>query len=315
VVVEGLEAVAAYAVRRLLQMVPVLIGVTLLLFVVLHILPGDPARMATGVRTPSARSLSNLRGRMDTNEPFYRQYFNYMSALFRADLGTSYRSRRPVAAIIGETLPNSLLLATLALFLQMLVSVPAGAVAAIKRNSIFDRGSMLIATLLSATPIFVLGLIFQLIFGVHLRWLPVAGGGTSASLIMPASVMAIIASAYLVRVVRSSLLDILDKDYIIAARANGLSQRRILLIHALKNAAAPIIAVAGVNFGFLIGSAVATEVVFNWPGIGRQLFAAVMERDRPVVIGATLTMVAIFLLVNLLVDVLLAWINPRLRVE
>ena len=303
----------AYALRRLLATAPILFGITLLLFILLQVLPGDPARMATGYRTPAPQALDNIEGRMDIRAPLYRQYFNYISALSRGDLGRSYRTQRPVISIIGETLPNSLVLAMLALLLEMSISIPAGAIAALKRGSLFDRGSIVAATLLGATPIFALGLIFQLVLGVRLRWLPVTGAGSPSSYVMPATVMALVAAAYLTRVVRSSFLDVLAKDYITAARANGLSERRILLVHALKNALAPIVTVAGVHFGFLIGSAVATEVVFNWPGIGRQLFAAVMERDRPVVVGATLVIAALFILVNLLVDILQAWVNPRVR--
>ncbi|MDP1808452.1 MAG: ABC transporter permease [Actinomycetota bacterium] len=305
----------AYCFRRLLAVAPILIGVTLLLFILLQVLPGDPARMLTGYRTPSPQALSNLQGRMGTKASLVGQYANYLLALSRGDLGRSYRTQRPVVAIIGETLPNSLALAALALSIEMLIGVPAGALAAIKRGSLFDRGSMVASTLLAATPVFALGLLFQLVLGVRLKWLPVTGAGSFSSYLMPALVMALIAAAYLVRVVRSSLLDVLAKDYITAARANGLSERRVLLVHGLKNALAPIIAVAGVHFGFLIGSAVATEVVFNWPGIGRQLFAAVMERDRPVVIGVTLVMATIFLLVNLIVDISQAWVNPRVREE
>jgi len=302
-----------YALRRLLSMFPILIGVTLLLFILLRVIPGEPARMLTGARTPSPQALSNLQERTRTRAPLYRQYSDYLTALSRGDLGRSYRSGRPVASIIGETLPKSLALAVLALLIEISIGVPAGVYAAIKRGSLFDRGSMLAASLLAATPVFALGLVFQLVLGVRLRWLPVTGAGSLSSYIMPALVMALIADAYLVRVVRSSLLDVVSKDYITAARANGLSERRVLFVHALKNALAPIIAVAGVHFGFLIGSAVATEVVFNWPGIGRQLFAAVMERDRPVVIGVTLVLASMFLLVNLIVDISQAWVNPRVR--
>lgn len=303
----------AYCIRRLLAVAPILIGVTLLLFILLQVLPGDPARMLTGYRTPSPQALNNLRERTGTDAPLAAQYVAYLSDLTRGDLGRSYRSRRPVASIIGETLPNSLALAALALVIEMSIGIPAGALAAIKRGSRFDRGSMAAATLLAAMPVFALGLLFQLVLGVRLQWLPVTGAESFLSYLMPALVMALIAAGYLVRVVRSSLIDVLSKDYITAARANGLSERRILLVHALKNAAAPIIAVAGVHFGFLIGSAVATEVVFNWPGIGRQLFAAVMERDRPVVIGVTLVLATIFLLVNLIADISQAWVNPKVR--
>ena len=305
----------AFALRRLLLAAPILLGVTLILFILLQVLPGDPARILTGYRTPSPQALDNLKDRLDIRAPLYRQYLDFLSDLARGDLGRSYRTQRPVVSIIGETLPNSLALASLALLLELLLAVSAGAIAALRRGSSFDQASMVVTSVLMATPVFALGLIFQLVLGIRLKWLPVAGIGDGGLryYLMPALVMALIAAAYLTRVVRSGLIDVLHKDYIVAARANGLSERRILFVHALKNAAAPVVAVAGLHFGFLIGSAVATEVIFNWPGIGRGLFAAVMERDRPVIIGVTLVLAAVFILVNLIVDILNAWVNPRLR--
>ena len=304
----------AYLVRRLLWTVPILLGVTFLLFILLYVLPGDPARILTGYRNPGAQQLANLQDRFDTRRPLHRQYLSYMGDLVRGDLGTSFRSRRPVVEVIGETLPNSLKLAALALLLELSIGVPAGALAALKRDSVFDRASMVAAAVLMATPVFLLALAVQWLLGVKLHWLPISGLGPGLRYyVLPALVMALIAAAYLARVVRSSLLEILSKDYITAARANGLPETRILLLHALKNALAPVITLAGLHFGFLIGSAVATEVVFNWPGIGRQLFAAVIERDRPVVIGATLVLSTLFILVNLMVDLAHAWVNPRVR--
>ncbi len=303
--------------RRFLLAVPILLGVTIILFVLLYVLPGDPARLLTGYHTPSSQGLENLQDRLNTRAPLYRQYLDFLAGAARGDLGTSYRSQRPVLSIIGETLPNSLALASLALVLELILAIAAGAAAALRRGSFFDRASIAAGSVLIATPVFALGLALQLVLGIRLKWLPVAGigDGSLRYYLMPALVMALIAAAYLTRVVRSSLIDVLDKEYIVAARANGLSERRILFVHALKNAAAPVVAVAALHFGFLIGSAVATEVIFNWPGIGRGLFAAAIERDRPVVVGITLVLATVFIMVNLMADILNAWLNPRVRAE
>lgn len=305
----------AYAVRRLIGTVPLLLGVTLLLFVVIYAVPGDPARMSTGYRATSAQALDNMRENMGLKPPLYRQYFSYLAALSRGDLGLSFRTRRPVAAIIAESLPNSIGLALFALLLEMLIAVPLGVATALKRDTFFDRASLLAATILAATPVFLLGLGFQLLFALKLQWLPVAGLGDGAwrYYVLPSAVMAMIAAAYMTRVVRASLLGVLSMDFITAARANGLPEVRVLFIHALKPALPPILSLAGLHFGFLMGSAVATETVFNWPGIGHRLLTAVMARDRPLVVGTTLVLATAVILVNLAVDLLNMWINPKLR--
>ncbi len=307
----------AFAVRRILWVAPILIGVTLILFLLLHVLPGDPARILAGYRQPSDQAMINIKEKLNTEAPLYTQYKDYLISLGRGDLGTSFRNQRPVSSIIAESLPNSLALASFALFLDLLIGISAGAWAAIRRDSLFDRMSMVSAAVLIAMPVFLLGLLLQLVFGVRLRWLPVSGLGDGGLnfYILPSLVLALVAAAYLARVTRSSLIDVLSSDYVQAARANGLSSNRVLFVHALKNALPPIVTVAGLHFGFLIGSAVATEVVFNWPGLGHRLFLAVLERDRPLIIGAALVLSAIFIFVNLLVDILNAWLNPKARVD
>ncbi len=307
----------AYALKRVLWTVPILLGVTLVLFLLLHALPGEPARILTGYRTPGEQSIQNLKERLDTEAPLYQQYAGYLSDLARGDLGTSYRTQRPVSSIIAESLPNSLSLASLALILELIIGIAVGARAAVRRSSGYDRLSMVITSALVAMPVFFLGLVLQLLFGVKLRWLPVGGIGDGSInyYLLPSLVLALVAAAYLARVTRSSMIDILSTDYIQAARANGLSRRRVLWVHAFKNALPPILTVAGLHFGFLIGSAVATEVVFDWPGLGHRLFGAVLERDRPLVIGATLVLATIFILINLAVDILNAWLNPKARFE
>lgn len=306
-----------YAWRRLLWTIPVLLGVTVLLFVLLQYLPGDPARILTGDRVPSEQTLINLRNRLELDEPTSMQFYRYWARLARGDLGVSYQTQQPVVDIIGETLPNSLRLAVLALVFELAVAIPAGVLAAVKRDTIFDRLSLLFSAVLVAMPVFLLGLFFQLILGVRLRWLPVAGldGGGIQYYVMPAVVMGLIAAAYLARVVRSAMLDALADDYVLAARVNGLSETRIVMVHALKNALPPVAALAGLHFGFLIGSAVATETVFSWPGLGRRLYTAILYRDRPLIVGATLTIASLFVFVNLAVDLFQAWLNPRARLS
>jgi ABC-type dipeptide/oligopeptide/nickel transport system permease component len=306
---------ASYALRRVLWTIPVLVGITLILFIIVDLLPGDPARALTGGRTPSAQSLANLNERLEAGRPVHRQYFGYLGGVARGDLGTSFRTQRPVADIIAETLPNSLKLAGWALALELLIGIPAGTLAALKKDSLFDRASLVICTLLIAAPVFVLGMGAQLIFGLRLGWLPVAGFGDGSLqfYIMPATVMALIAGSYLARVVRSSLLDTLSQDYVTAARANGLPESRVVGLHALKNALPPVVAVAALHFGYLMGSAVATEAVFDWPGLGGRLFAAVLERDHPLIVGATLVLAALFIAINLAADLIHAWLNPKAR--
>jgi ABC-type dipeptide/oligopeptide/nickel transport system permease component len=306
-----------YAWRRLVWTIPILLGVSVLLWALLQYLPGDPARLLTGDRQPSEQTLLNLKERLDLTDPPHIQLYHYLSGLVRGDLGVSYQTRQPVTEIIGDTLPNSLRLALFALVIELCIAIPAGVLAAVKKDTIWDRLAFLATALLIAMPVFLLGLGFQLFFGIRLRWLPMAGigdGGWSYYL-LPALVMGLIAAAYLARVVRSAMLDALSKDHILAARANGLSTGRIIFIHALKNALPPVLALAGLHFGFLIGGAIATETVFNWPGLGRRLYIAVMYHDRPLIIGATLTMAALFILVNLSVDILQAWLNPRVRLS
>lgn len=306
-----------YAWRRFLWTIPILLGVTVLLFILLQSLPGDPARLLTGERAPSGQTLSNLHERLELNDPIHLQFYRYWAGLVRGDLGVSYQTQQPVAQIIGQTLPNSLGLAVLAIVFELAVAIPAGVLAAVRRDSIFDRFSFLLTAVLVAMPIFLLGLFFQLLFGVQLRWLPVAGlvDGGLQYYVLPAAVMGLIAAAYLTRVVRSAMLDALSDDYVLTARAHGLPEKRVIFIHALKNALPPVIALAGLHFGFLIGSAVATETVFSWPGLGKRLYGAVLYRDRPLIVGATLTIASLFLAVNLAVDLLQGWLNPRVRLS
>lgn len=292
---------------------PTLFGLAVLLFILLYFLPGDPARLLTGDHELSRQGLSNLRERLGTGGSGASQFARYMRALARGDLGVSYQTRQPVAEIIGATLPRSMLLALMALIVELVVGIPVGVLAALKRDGLYDRGLFFVSALLIAMPVFLLALFFQWTFGITLRWLPTSGFGTAAHFILPALVMGLIAGAYLSRVVRSAMLDVLATEYVLAARANGLPPWRVVVVHALRNALPPVLALAGLHFGFLIGSAVATETVFSWPGLGRRMYNAVLFRDRPVVLGAVLSLSLVFISVNLLVDILQAVINPRIR--
>jgi len=304
-----------YVWRRLLWTLPVLVGVVVLLFLLLQLIPGDPALSKFGDRPPSEQSLRNVQEKLRLTEPLSRRFAAYLGGVARGDFGDSYVTGEPVGEIIARTLPPSLSLAFLAVIMELAIAIPAGVLAAVYRDTWIDRLSFIIATLLVAMPVFLLGLFSQLVFAIKLSWFPVGGFGDGglAYHIMPATVMALIAAAYLTRVTRSSMLDVLGSDYVRAARADGLPEGRIIFVHALRNALPPILALAGLHFGLLIGSAVATEYVFDWPGLGRRLYTAVAQRDRPLIIGATLTLSFLFVLVNLGVDIVQGLINPKVR--
>ncbi len=303
--------------RRLLWTMPVLLGVTVLLFLLLQVIPGDPALSRFGDRLPSEQSLRNVQEQLRLTESVYTQFTSYLGGLIRGDLGTSYVTGEPVREIIARTLPPSLRLAFLAIVIELLIAVPAGVLAAIKRDTWIDRFSFVIAAILVAMPVFLLGLLFQLFFAIRLHWLPVGGLGDGSFIyhLMPAAVMGLIAAAYLSRVTQSAMLEVLDSDYVLAARADGLPAGRIVFHYALRNAWPPILALVGLHFGLLIGSAIATEYVFDWPGLGHRLYIAVGQRDRPLIIGATLTLSFLFVLVNLGVDLIQGLINPKVRLS
>lgn len=301
-----------YIARRLMLTVPVVIGVSIIVFSIIRMIPGDPARAIAGVQA-TPEFIEQVRVRYALDRPLHVQYGLFVSGLVRGDLGQSTFSRRPVAVEIGERFPRTLTLASISLLIATLVGVSAGIVSATRRNSLFDNASMLVALVGVAAPVFWMALMLQLLFSVQLRWLPATGLGTWRHLVLPSITLGMASAALMARITRSSMLDVLRQEYITTARAKGLSERIIVYKHALKNALIPVVTVLGLQFGILLGGAVLTETVFAWPGVGRLLVDAILRRDYPVVQGTVLLLAFLFVLINLVVDIIYAFLDPRIH--
>ncbi|AFV75572.1 ABC-type dipeptide/oligopeptide/nickel transport system, permease component [Thermus oshimai JL-2] len=305
---------SAYILRRLLIALPTLFGVVVLVFLMVRLAPGDPAVLLAGeFATPE--TLEAIRARYGLDRSLPEQFLIYLGALLRGDLGESARSRRPVLEELATYFPNTLELAAAAILVALLLGVPLGVLAALRPGSGLDLGVMVLALLGVSMPVFWFGLLAILIFSVGLGWFPVAGKGTLAHLVLPAVTLGVNATALLARMTRGTLLEVLSQDYIRTARAKGLAERVVIFKHALRNALIPVVTVAGLEFGSLLSGAVITETIFAWPGLGQLLVGSILARDYPVVQGAVLLVAVSFVLVNLLVDLLYAWIDPRVRYD
>jgi ABC-type dipeptide/oligopeptide/nickel transport system permease component len=303
-----------YILRRILQLIPVVIGVTLILFLLLYIIPEDPARLILQKgATPEA--LANLRAKLGIDKPIYVQYWRYIKNLFSGDLGTSYRYQRSVNSILAEHYPYSIKLALAAIIIEIIIGIFTGIISAVKKYSFWDMLATLSTTILVCVPVYWLGMVMQVIFGLKLGWLPMSGYGDGSIryYILPALALASVSTAYVARMMRSTMLESLSNDYIVTAYAKGLSQFKVIGKHALKNALIPVVTLIGLDLGSIMGGAILTETVFNWPGVGRTVYLAILQRDAPVVIGGTIVLVMIFVIMNLLVDILYAWLDPRIR--
>lgn len=306
--------------RRLLYAIPTLLGVTFLVFISVRLIPGDPAVAIAGERaTPEL--IAQVRQDLGLDEPMLTQYGRFMAALVTGDLGTSLRTRLPVAPEVWRRLTQTLLLAVVSLVLASAVGMFLGILSATKPYSIVDNFGMLLALLGISTPVFWLGLMLMLVFSVELpKWLglsepifPPTGSGTWKHVVMPAITLAAYSTAIIARMTRSSMLEVVSHDYIRTARAKGLSERIITYRHALRNALVPVITVQGLQFGTLLGGAVLTESVFAWPGLGRYLVDAIFQRDYPVVQASILVIAVGFIFINLIVDLVYAVVDPRIR--
>ena len=300
--------------RRILIAVPTLLGVVLLVFLMVRLAPGDPAILRAGeFATPE--TLEAIRTRYGLDRPLPEQFALYLGALLQGDLGESARSRRPVLEELKTYFPNTVVLATAAILVALATGIPLGILAALRQGSWLDLGVMVLALLGVSMPVFWFGLLAILIFSVELGWFPVAGKGTLAHLVLPAVTLGINATALLARMTRGTLVEVLSQDYIRTARAKGLAERVVIFKHALRNALIPVVTVAGLEFGSLLAGAVITETIFAWPGLGQLLVGSILSRDYPVVQGAVLLVAFTFTLVNLMVDLLYAWIDPRVRYD
>jgi ABC-type dipeptide/oligopeptide/nickel transport system permease component len=301
-----------YLLRRLGLAVPTLLGVTLVVFALIRLIPGDPARLILGLQA-SEDEVQRLRVELGLDRPLYVQYARFFGRLLRGDLGRSAVTREPVIGEIASRLPATVQLAVSSMAAATLVGMAAGVLSATRQYSVVDYVVMTVALFGVSLPVFWLGLMLMLLFSVYLNWLPAGGYGTPAHLVLPTVALAAFSVAIIARMTRSSLLEVFNQDYIRTARAKGLHGRVVILRHALKNALIPVITVIGLQFGALLGGAILTETVFAWPGMGRLLVSAITARDYAVVQGVVLVFAAMFTLVNLIVDVLYAYVDPRIH--
>jgi len=307
----------SYIIRRLILMIPILWGVATIVFALMFIVPGDPARMLMG-QHGDEQTLAQLRRELGLDRPVYVQYVRFLGRLLKGDLGMSYRQKRPVAEIIRDRFPATARLAVSSMLIAIIIGIAAGILAARYRNTAWDWLVMVFSLSGISMPVFWLGMMLILLFASGLGWLPVGGYGRSGDLrhlFLPAVSLAAVSIGYIARMMRSSMLEVIGKDYIRTARAKGLSEWAVVLHHALRNALIPVITIIGINFASLLGGAVATETVFAWPGLGRAVVDAIRMRDLPVVEGCVIFLAVIFVLANLIVDLSYAWLDPRIRLE
>jgi len=299
--------------RRVLAVVPVLFGVTLAVFSMLFLVPGDPVKMMLAEFVTNPDQVAQMRAQLHLDEPILQQYGRFVANAARGDLGTSIRSRRPVTTEIGENVASTAQLAVAAMLVAVAVGVPLGLLAALSRNSWLDVASMGTALLGVSMPSFWLGLLLIFAFSLHLAWFPATGGGDLRHLVLPSITLGTIAAAIIARLTRSSMLEVLGQDYVRTARAKGLGGFGVVVRHALKNALIPIITIFGLQFGNLLAGAVIVETVFSRPGLGRLIVGGILAKDFPLVQGTVLFVATAYVLINVLVDLAYAYADPRIR--
>jgi len=330
-----------FILKRLGTVIPTFIGITLLTFTLIHMIPGDPIEIMAGERGISPERHAMLSAELGLDQPIWKQYFSYVGGILQGDLGNSLVTKKPVVEEFFELFPATVELAFLAAMFAIIIGLPAGIIAAVKRGSLFDHSVMGISLTGYSMPIFWWALLLMLVFSVNLGWTPVSGridvslwiehvtgfmlidsllsdevgafGSAIHHLILPSIVLGTIPLAVIARMTRSSMLEVLGEDYIRTARAKGLAPWRVIVIHALRNALIPVITVIGLQVGILLSGAILTETIFAWPGIGKWLIESIGRRDYPVVQGGILIIATLIILVNLLVDIIYGVVNPRIR--
>lgn len=306
-----------YILKRIFMLIPVLIGVTFLVFFIMALRPGDPAVIILGDGATD-ESVAQLREELSLDQPLMVRYGKYLSDLLHGDMGVSYKNRLDVMDQILDRFPNTVLLAVTGMFVALLIGIPIGILSAKKQYTLIDNVSMVFALLGVSMPNFWFGLVVVMIFSLGLGILPSSGMGqgfigTLKSLILPALTLGTGAAATVTRMTRSSMLEVIRQDYIDTARSKGIKESQVTRRHMFKNALIPIITVVGLQFGYLLGGAVLTETVFSWPGLGRFMVDAIKTKDTPVVLGAVIFMSVVFSVVNLAVDILYAYVDPRIK--
>ena len=297
--------------RRLALTVPTLFGVLVVTFLLLNVIPGDPVLEMVGERADSA-TIARLRAELRLDDPLPVQFGHYLWGVVRGDLGRSYITRRPIARDLAERFPKTAQLALAAMVFAALSGITLGVVAAARPGGVVDRFAMLLSYLGVSFPVYWVGLLLILLFAVTLRWLPASGSGGLAYLILPALTLGMRSVAFLARMTRGAMLDVLSSDFIRTARAKGLSELAVVGRHAFRNALIPVITVLGLDVGNYLTGSLLTETIFAWPGVGRYVLAAIERRDLPAIQGSILFMSVVFVLVNLLTDLLYAKADPRI---
>ena len=316
-----------YIGRRVLQFIPVFLGVVLVLFLLTRVIPGDPVAMLSGEKSANPTVVANMRHAYGLDLPIWQQYVKYVGDILHGDFGRSIATGRPVKDIFLEKYPYTVKLALAAIVIEIIIGIGAGIISAVKQYSFWDVTVTLSTSLLVSLPVFWLGMLLQVFFGIWLKqwthgqfYLPISGAGGPASpfpswvyLILPAITLASVSTAYAARIQRSQLLEVNGSDYIRTARAKGLSDNAVLWRHSMKNALIPVVTFIALDLGAMMAGAILTETVFNWPGIGYTIYLAINKRDWPVVIGSTIIVTLVYMILNLVVDISYAFLDPRIR--
>ncbi len=304
----------AYILRRLLESALILLGITLVTFVLLYLVPADPARQIAG-RSATAETVANIRDQLGLNDPLFVQYGRYLWNLAQGDMGRSYLQRAEVADLIGARLPASLLLMLSAIVTELIIGLTIGVVAALRRNRPMDHSLMIFSFVSISAPQFVIGILLLYVFAVKLAWFPIGGYGTAAHFVLPSLTLGLLGAGWYSRMMRSSMIDVLSQDFVRTARAKGLAKVRIVMRHVIPNAILPIIAMIGIDIGLFMSGIVVVESVFGWPGIGQLAWQAIQRIDIPVIMGVTMVSAAAIVIGNLLADLAAPLIDPRIKTK
>jgi ABC-type dipeptide/oligopeptide/nickel transport system permease component len=305
-----------YLTKRIFFLIPTLIGITFITFLLVKSIPGDPVLGMVGERA-DPEAIERIRRELGTERPFISQYAGYLGLILKGEMGRSYYTNQKVSEAILEKFPNTLKLAAGAIIIASITGILLGIFTALRRGTILDRLGSIIAIGGISLPVFWIGLILMLLFGLYLKWLPPSGMGEGELiyLVLPASTLAIPSAAYIARITRSMMIDVLSQPYIATARAKGLKGFSIIFRHALKNTLIPIVTIIGLDFGSYLNGAVLTETIFGWDGLGRYAMEGIIKRDYPVIMGAVLVGTAVFVVINLIVDISYTSLDPRVKVR
>lgn len=301
-----------YLGRRLAASLLILLGVSVITFSLSYLIPADPVRMIAG-RSATAETVESIRRELGLDRPLHEQYLSYLGDVVRGDLRRSYVQKTEVSALIESRLPATLLLMAGAIFFELLIGIPAGIFAATRRGRPSDRGVMILSFAGVSTPQFVVGLLLLYVFANLLGWFPMSGYGTIGHLVLPALTLGIAGGGWYSRMIRSSMIDVLRQDYVRTARAKGVSERGVVLVHALRNAVLPVVAMIGLDIGIFMSGAIVVESVFGWPGIGQLAWQAIQRLDYPIIMGVTLVAAVAIVIGNLVADLVAPLIDPRIR--